>query len=307
MTTTAFDLDAQLLPDETCWGPGYGPGSRYPEKTLAEIAQWVSETVQPGYGPRLHATSPGYQPGTLGRAAQLPPGFDATGHPNRAGAPAAALDVEIPTSLEQPAAQVPAALQEYSRARGWVLDQHGRPLHPHHEQLLADPRIGLPTSTGSFWHHAEAVVADGIVTAAAHVLLTTRPTDQGRIPCLTGGYAVPADFGRTLAQWRAGDRMPSRDGIAATAARKITEETGFSVPPDARVRIVRAIRPISSPHTLNAWTTTYTVHFDLGLGGSLPAIDPAGGGSWVRLDHGFDDVLPTLWPDHARALAAAVS
>jgi hypothetical protein len=306
MTTTAFDLDARLLPDETCWGPGYGPGSNYPEKTLGEFAQWVAETVQPGYGPRLHAASPGYQPGTPDRPAQLPPGHDTAGHPNRTGAPAGAADAEIPTSLDQPV-QVPAAQQAHFRARGWVLDQHGRPLHPHHEQLLADPRIGLPVGIGSFWHHGEAVVADGIVTAAGHVLLTTRTTDQGRIPCLTGGYAVPADTGRTLAQWRAGDRMPTRDGITTTAARKITEETGLVVPSAARTRIVRAIRPISSPHTLSAWTTTYTVHVDLGLGGDLPAIDPAAGGQWARLDHVFGDIFPALWPDHARALAAATS
>ncbi len=304
--TPNLDLDGQLLPDENRWGPGYGPGRPYPERTLAEFARYVGETRQPGYGDPLHATSPGYLPGAPGTPAQVPPGFDAVGHPNRRCVAAAAADPEFPTTAGDRPVQVGAGLQEYFRSRGWVLDQHGRPLHPHHAQLLADVRIGLPVGLGFAWWLGETAVVDAVVTAGGVVLLTTRDTDRGRIPCLTGGYAVPADEDRTPAQWRAGDRTVTAGGIVTAAARKVREETGLRVPASARMRIVRAIRPISSPHTLNAWTCIYTVHVDLGPG-ARPALPGGTGGRWVGVDELHEDVLHRLWPDHRRGLLAALA
>jgi hypothetical protein len=304
--TTASDLDVQLLPDDARWGPGYGPGRGYPAATLTEFARYVSETRQPGYKVRLHATSPGYTPGEAGAPAQIPSGYDATGHPNRGCHAAAAIDPEIPTALAERPVQVAAGLQAYSRARGWTLDQHGRPLHPHHTQLLADDRIGLPTCVGYAWWIGESAVVDAVVTAAGAVLLTTRDTDRGRIPSLVGGYAVPADEGRTVAQWRTGDRAVTAAGIFTTAARKVRDETGLRVPADTRMRIARAIRPVSSPHTLHAWTCTYTVHIDLGQA-ERPALPADTGGRWVNVDELHQTVLPRLWPDHQRGLLAVVA
>ncbi|ONF73964.1 NUDIX domain-containing protein [Amycolatopsis keratiniphila] len=301
--TSAHALDVELLPDERTWGPGFGSDRPYPAETLAEIAGYIAETRQPGYGDRLHSTSAGYVPG--GDRAQVPPGFDARHHPNRAGGSPESMDPEIPTSLGSDPVQVDTGVQEYSRSRGWLLDQHGRPMHPHHTQLLADDRIGLPVGLGFSYFWGEATVADSVVTAAGQVLLVPRATDQGVIPALPGGYALPSDEGRSVAQWRAGDRAVTREGILTTAARKLRDETGFEVPRDVSPRLVRAIRPVSSPHTLNAWTCTYTVHVNLG-DGPAPAVNEAAGAYWVTVDQLYDDVLPRMWPDHRRAVLAAI-
>ncbi|WP_329052979.1 hypothetical protein OG738_09695 [Amycolatopsis sp. NBC_01488] len=82
MTTTPA-LDVHLLPDEDCWGPGYGPGRTYPTETLAEFAQYVSETASPATRSRLHADSPRYRPADQDRPARVPSGHDATAHPGR--------------------------------------------------------------------------------------------------------------------------------------------------------------------------------------------------------------------------------
>jgi hypothetical protein len=63
---------------------------------------------------------------------------------------------------------------------------HSWRLPPHHAQLLADEWIGLPTGLGFAWWLGETAVVDAVVTAAGTVLLTTRDTDRGRNPCLTG-------------------------------------------------------------------------------------------------------------------------
>ncbi|MFE5565952.1 NUDIX hydrolase [Amycolatopsis japonica] len=303
MTVSILDLDAQLVPDSSCWGHGYGDRG-YPAETLAEIAQYVSETVQPGYTARMFATSPGYRAaGDSGRAI-VPPGFDTCAHPNRAGLDPAAVDPEIATTLQDPV-QLDDDVQACFRARGWVLDQHGRPLHPHHEQLLADPRIGLPTGIGYFRYYGDNPVVDLVVTSrSGRILLTKRATDAGVIPSVPGGYATPADFGSTPARWRAGDRAVSLDGLLAAGARKLGEETGVKIPADAEIRVVRAIRPISSPHTLHAWTTTYTLRVDLPT--SPPPLRTGFDATWHDGDHLIVHVLPDLWPDHQAAIRAAI-
>lgn len=299
-----IDTDARLVPDDTCWGQGYG--HPYTPAELADIARNISGTPQPGYRRRLHADDPGWSPARRGRA-HVPAGYDALGHPNRAAADPDALDPEFPTVDDQdPAVVVEPGLQECFRAHGWVLDQHGRPLHPLHLQLLDDPRIGLPTGLGYAHWFGEAVVADAVVTTAGgDILLTSRDTDSGRIPCLPGGYAIPADAGRSLADWRHGLRPLTRDAIIAAAARKTRDETGLAIGKDAPATIVRAIRPISSPHTLHAWTCTYTVRVDL-PDMSGPDLDPATGARWVPVDDLHEQVLGRMWPDHQRAILAAV-
>lgn len=164
-TTSAPAQDVEILPDEDRWGPGFG-SAPYPAETLDEIAGYLAETRQPGYGARLFSTSTGLVLG--GDRAQVPPGFDAMGHPNRAGRPAEEMDPEIPTSLDGDPVQVDAGVQEYSRARGWLLDQHGRPLHPHHAQLLDDDRIGLPVGLGYPHFGGESAVCDGVKQEELH-------------------------------------------------------------------------------------------------------------------------------------------
>ncbi|WP_410659535.1 hypothetical protein [Amycolatopsis sp. lyj-112] len=103
-----------------------------------------------------------------------------------------------------------------------------------------------------------------------------------------------------------GDRPLTLDGILATAARKVSAETGVDIPRDATTRIVRAIRPISSPHTLHAWTCTYTVHIALTVSPPPPWTPDVPGATWHDGDELLDRDLPRLWPDHRRALLAAI-
>jgi len=302
--TSTVDLDRLLLPDEHGWGPGFA-GRAYSAAELDVIAENVNGTVQPGYGQRLSASTPGYQPGAVGgERARVPAGFDAGLHPNRAAAATGSVDPDVATEVAG-AQQIDAGVQDWAQARGWVLDQHGRPLHPRHEQLLGDDRIGLPTGLGYGWWMGETVVADAVVTAVSgRVLVVPRTTDAGRIPSLPGGYAIPADEQRTVAQWRAGDRVVTHDGIAAAAARRVAAESGLVLPRWSTPRLVRGIRPVSSPHTMHAWTMTITVHVH--LGDDLPALDTATGAEWVDVDELHDRVLPMMWPDHQAAAEAAL-
>ncbi|WP_018685411.1 NUDIX domain-containing protein [Actinokineospora enzanensis] len=298
-TTTAIaEHDAELVPDEARWGQGYG-GRAYSPAELDTIASNVAPARGPGHPARLHAGDPGFD-WVSDTAAHVPSGYDILNHPNRANTDPARLDPAAPTSVDgQP--QVSKDLQAYFRRRGWALDQHGRPLHPHARQLLADPRIGLPTSLGFAYHLGESVVADVVAVAADQVVLTTRATrHEGLIPALPGGYGIPADQGATVEQWRGGARPVTAEGIITTARRKLTEETGLVAPPDSHVEIVRAIRPVSSVHTLHAWTVVFTVRIDLPARANL-TLRPDAGADWWPVA-----MLQSMWPDHRRALVAAL-
>ncbi|MDT7783521.1 MAG: hypothetical protein QOF58_1940 [Pseudonocardiales bacterium] len=290
--------DALLVPDETRWGQGYGDRP-YTAADLDTIAVNVAPVCGPAHPRRLLDQHPDFD-WISATEARVPAGFDLLHHPNRADIDPVLLDLAVPTSPDgRP--PVPAALQEYFRDRGWALDQHGRPLHPHADQLLADPRIGLPTSLGPAYRLGESVIADAVAVAGDQVLLTTRATPHdGLIPALPGGHSAPADEGRTAASWRDGNRTPTVAGIIATARRKLLEETGLAIPPDSRAEIVRAIRPVSSAHTLNAWTAVYTVRIDLPARANL-SLRPDLGACWHPLV-----TLGFMWPDHRHALIAAL-
>ncbi|CAM01621.1 hypothetical protein SACE_2320 [Saccharopolyspora erythraea NRRL 2338] len=234
-------LDQQILPDDTRWGQGFA-GRAYTDSELAEFAQHVAETQQPGYGPRLHASAAGFERTEHGYS--LPPGYDATGSPHRAGVNPARLDPDIPTAAD--GWQLPAAVQQHFRERAFALDQHGRPVHPHADQLLE--RIGMNTGIGWGWRLGENVVVDAVVLIGDGVLLW-HTGDAGRW-AVPGGYTIPADHGLTNADWNAGRRPVSVEGIQATARRKVAAETGIDLPQDCPGEIVRGIRPISSPHIL---------------------------------------------------------
>lgn len=224
---------------------------------------------------------------------RLPPGFDASNHPNRKKVPAAFLDPDLPTSLEQPW-QLTEVLQKHFRDRGRALDQHGRPVHPHADQLL--DRIGLNTGIGWGWRLGESVVADAVVTAGDRVLLWQPPLADGRW-AVPGGYRIPGDDGLTDAHWNAGQRPISSEGILTTARRKVETEAGVLLGQGCSERIVPAIRPISSPHTINFWTVTFTVHFHL----ADTTVQPGPNAALIKT--GDLAELP-MWPDHRRAIAA---
>lgn len=302
MTITRTAFDTQLLPDTARHGQGFGPAASYTSAQLDEIAQNVNETKRPGYGRRLRTGSLGYVAGVT--RCQVPAGYDVVGHPNRVLGDPGSMDPDITTLLTGEPVQVDPGVQDYCRAHGWVLDQHGRPLHPHHEQLLGDDRIGLPTGLGFGYWYGESAVTDAVVTAGNAVLLVPRMTDAGTIPALPGGYSVPADFGRSTEQWRSGDRPTTVAGLHTAAARKVLAETGLTVPRGCDMRIARAIRPVSL-HTLHSWTATYTVHIDLGRE-TRPALPLVTGGTWVGIDDLSGEVLGRMWPDHRRALIACL-
>lgn len=291
--------DAHLVPDESRWGQGYG-GRAYTPVELDTIAFNVAPALGPAGAARLHADDAGFA-WTSPRTAQVPAGYDIDEHPNRRDVDPALLDPARPT---EPGGGplVAAELQDSFRRRGWAMDQHGRPVHPHAAQLLADPRIGLPTSLGFAYYLGESVVADAVAVAGDRVVLTTRATrHEGLIPSLPGGYSTPADEGRTPAQWRAGDRPVTVEGIIAAARRKLVDETGLLAPDDSRAEIVRAIRPVSSVHTLNAWTVVYTVRFDLPARTNL-TLRPDSTARWFPLA-----TLGFMWPDHRAGLVAALA
>jgi ADP-ribose pyrophosphatase YjhB (NUDIX family) len=296
-TTAAIaEHDAQIVPDKARWGQGYG-GRDYSPAELDTIAANIAPSRGRGAPRRLDAAGFAW---TSDTTAHVPPGYDALDHPNRRGTPSAGLDPAEPTSHDG-APQVAAELQDHFRRRGWALDQHGRPLHPHACQLLTDPRIGLPTSLGFAYYLGESVVVDAVAVAGDQVVLTTRTTPhEGLIPALPGGYTIPADEHVTPQEWRRGVRPVTSGGVMATARRKLGEETGLLADPGSHIEIVRAIRPVSSVHTLHAWTVVYTVRIDLGSRTNL-TLRPDSGAQWWPLA-----LMQSMWPDHRRALVAAL-
>lgn len=290
--------DAHVVADEARWGQGYG-GREYSPAELDAIAANIAPSRGRGAPPRLTAETPGFA-WRSGTAAHVPPGYDVLDHPNRRMNDSVGIDPADATS-DAGLPQVAVELQEHFRRRGWALDQHGRPLHPHARQLLADPRIGLPTSLGFAYYLGESVVVDAVAVAGDQVVLTSRATPHdGLIPALPGGYTSPADEGVAVADWRRGVRPVTREGVTATARRKLAEETGLVAGPDSHAEIVRAIRPVSSVHTLHAWTVVYTVRIDLPSRANL-TLRPGSGARWWPLA-----MMQSMWPDHRRALVAAL-
>jgi hypothetical protein len=294
-----LDLDRAILPDERRWGQGYGDRP-YTDAELAEIIKSVTETKQPGYGRRY--VEPDSSVYVRGDRLEMPSGHDAIGHPNRESMASDVLDPDLPTVQTRPW-QMPEAVQEFFRTRGWRLDQHGRPCMPRAEQLIAHPHIGLNTGVGFSYYLGENVVVDVVLLLGERVLLVDRTTDAGVIPSLPGGYSTPASYALLPEDWASGNRPVTMEGIMATARRKMLAEAAVVLPPDARMEIVRGIRPVSSPHTLNFWTVTYTVRCDLGKGGESLMTAPT-----VQIVglHKLEAILPRMWPDHRRALLAAI-
>ncbi|OLR94890.1 NUDIX hydrolase [Actinokineospora bangkokensis] len=283
-----------------CHGQGHA-GAPYSGVELDAIAANVAPMRTADLPPRL-TTGPRGLPELGDGVVFVAPGHDWADHRNREDAPTDHLDAAVPTRADGIGRAHPG-VTAWARSRGWPVDQHGRPVNPRHRQLLADPRIGLCTGLGPSWRWGEQVVVDAVAVAEGHVALIERDTPHdGTIPALPGGYAAPADSGLTPADWTVGYRPVTAAGITATAVRELAEETGALVPDGARTRVVREIRPVSSPHTLNAWTVVYTVAVHLPrrapLDGGLPA-------SWVPLD-ALDGVVDRMWPDHRVALAAGV-
>jgi 8-oxo-dGTP pyrophosphatase MutT (NUDIX family) len=214
---------------------------------LDQIAGLVGQGPAPGYPAldrRLYLETPGLRED--GPVLVVPDGpWHVTGHPNRAGVPAADLDPEVPDS----GAAIEPALADRWRADGLTLDQHDRPVHPDWRRLLADPRIGLPTGVGFFYRYGPNATVDPFIyrrrgAAPVEVLLIKR---------LRGGrWALPGGFA---------DRTDR--SAEDTARREAGEETGLDAIGGTAETLLYN-RSVGTIATLHAWTenTVVLIHGD---------------------------------------------
>jgi ADP-ribose pyrophosphatase YjhB (NUDIX family)/uncharacterized HAD superfamily protein len=133
-------------------------------------------------------------------------------------------------------------------AKGYTVDQLGRPLHPYWKQLLSDKRIGLPTGKGMFYDYGPNKMVDAVVYrwhGSAPEFLLVRHKNSGKWG-LPGGFVDIHD-----------------DSLEATARREVTEETGLPNIGGSCVPIWRTL-PIRQRDTLHAWAdvTLMVIHGD---------------------------------------------
>lgn len=239
--------------------------------STAEL-DWIADAVggeraegYPAAGDRLRLTSPGLR--VEGTDLYVPDGpWHVRDHPNRRTAEPDDLDPEVPTADRS---NLQPDLVARWRAEGLAVDQHGRPVHPHWRQLLADPRIGLPTGVGYFWRYGPNATVDPVIyrrrgRGPVQILLIRRRVG--------GRWALPGGFR---------DRA---DATAEDAARReAAEETGL-VAIGGRAEIIAQTRSINPIVTLHAWpeNTLVLIHGDQQY---LADTAPAPG----------DDAVDALW------------
>src|SRR6266498_3795143 len=187
----------------------------------------------------------------------LPPGHDALGSPNRSKEPKKIRDKMDPeivtggTDIFIP--KVPYSQKD-------IRDQHNRPVHPGYKQLLSltskdGKKLGMGTGIGQFYYYGPNGVADaaGVFRVGdkgeVETPLVRRP---GTPQSPRGGWATPGGYEEI------GDRL-AEDSSIACARRELLEETGLEVRSSGIV--VASMLPVSSVHTLNAWSKTGAVAF----------------------------------------------
>lgn len=233
---------------------------------IARLAQQGPHEGYPAPRDRLYIDTPGLD--LHGATLTVPDGpWHVADHPNRRGRGPHEIDPDVPRDGHQAAA---ADLQTRWRAAGLTLDQHGRPVHPDWRQLLADPRIGLPTGAGYFWRYGPNPTVDAVVERGRQILLIRRRSGQWALP---GGFQDRSDA-----------------SAEAAAVRELAEETGLGVP-RARTRII-INRRAAGPHTtLHAWTTNTVVRVTADPR-YLADTEPVAG----------DDAVDAAWTDLDKAL-----
>ncbi len=198
---------------------------------LDRIAASVAAAADPHYPAPAHRLRAQHVTRRADGTLHVPDGpWHVADHPNRRGAP-----TEDAHAVARSAAAWSAA--------GGTVDQDGRPLHPHWPQLLADPRIGLPTGHGVFWRSGPNPTVDAVLLrpgADGPEVLLIRRRDTGR-HALPGGYQDPSD-----------------PDAHAAALRELAEETGLR--PDApHTRTIGTLIPTGSHATLHAWSVNTLV------------------------------------------------
>lgn len=215
---------------------------------LDQIASLVGQGTFEGYPPpdrRLYIDTPGLR--SDGPHLFVPDGpWLVADHPNRHGIAAADLDAEVPDGN---GGTMPGALSERWARDGLLLDQHGRPVHPDWRQLLADPRIGMPTGVGYFYRYGPNATVDPVI----HRRRGTQPPEILLIKRRRGGrWALPGGFA---------DRAD--DTPEDTARREAAEETGLDRI-GGRAQTIAHHRSTGQLVTLNAWmeNTVVLIHGD---------------------------------------------
>lgn len=215
---------------------------------LDQIAKLVGQGTFEGYPApeqRLYLDSPGLR--TDGPALVVPDGpWHVTDHPNRRGVAETDLDAEVPGDGHP---LIPAELSRRWTEDGFALDQYGRPIHPDWRQLLADPRIGLPTGVGFFFRYGPNATVDPVVYRRRG----ERPLEILVIKRRRGGrWALPGGFADRV------DRTPED-----TARREAGEETGLERI-GGRAEVIVNHRSTGQLVTLNAWmeNTVVLIHGD---------------------------------------------
>jgi ADP-ribose pyrophosphatase len=166
---------------------------------------------------------------------------------NRQGKSDDVLDPEIPGPDQL---KVDRDLSDHWRKAGLILDQYGRPIHPHWEQLLADERIGLPTGVGFFWRYGPNATVDPVVYRRAH---ENDEPELLLIKRLKGGqWALPGGF------------IDRQDTSTSSAARREAAEETHLVDIGGTDEVIMHKLPVGLRDTLFAWTenTVVLIHGD---------------------------------------------
>lgn len=297
------EFDKLMLPDENRWGQGYGD-KPYTLKELNEIADNVAPAWENPIGNPRWVTAWRINQHVYNGRLCPPEGHDDFDHPNRRGASNKVIDPDIPTAWQEQPWQIQQSLQEIFIAKGWPLDLHGRPYNPRADQLITNPRIGLKTGIGYGYYFGDNAVVDVIVKANGKTLVISKPEGKINRPALVDSYVIPADYGISSQDWKLGNRPLNHDGLIAAAHRILQAETRLCLPSNTQFRLIRAIRPISTPHTLNFWTTTFTLLAEI----SPKDVGKIGGKLRPKFvtDSRLAGLMHQMRPDHRRGLLAAI-
>ena len=179
----------------------------------------------------------------------------------------------------------PAETEKF-RDNGYEVDSAGRPLHPWHEQMLADPDVGVLTGKGKYYNWGPNYTVDPVVVAGEvgnrKILLIKRGD--------TGCWALPGGF------------VDNTDPDTVCAAkRELGEEAHLFELAEPTAQIYKG--PVADIRaTIHAWpeTTAYLWNIDQPV--AVESDDDAVDAKW------FDenDLPKTLFGSHAEMIRLAL-
>ncbi|MGD8373841.1 MAG: NUDIX domain-containing protein [Candidatus Woesebacteria bacterium] len=212
-------------------------------------------------------------------------------HPNRLTTGPSCLHPEVPTCAHP---KVDQRLSAKWTTEGLMLDQYGRPIHPHWRQLISDRRIGLPTGVGYYYRYGFNRTVDAFVYRVGpggkvEILIILRKTEKEW--ALPGGFEDDEDQNKF-----------------ASAVRELKEETNLDCTEGSCFDVALAQIPIGQKTTLHAWTenTVIVVHANQEyLFDTKPvATDDAIDAKWVDLETAKKIVT---FSDHCMYITRSIS